>query len=433
MTRIIVAGGRSVATAAFAFALLPAALGAQGNASSAASGMGGNYTAVARNFNAVAWNPANLGLAGNSRFSLAIVSPQLGLGTGPVTLADLNEYGGEVVPVAVRNQWLQKIIDNDGQDLGGELDVTPLAVSVGRIGLSATTSVRTNGAMPAGVAELLFFGNAGRTGSPQDHAFSDLAFDGNATTTVAAAFGQRIARVPFLGQFSVGVTGKYIIGHGMASMRDNGSTLTSDPVEVNLDAPMVLTDTSTANNGRGFGLDLGAAWVVGDFKVGANLMNVINTFQWDTDRLYYLPVRATFDADDSDADIDEILPLSAAPADLREELRARIDQTTPQPTLALGGAYTGFSRLTLAADIRQRFGDGLDLGAKTHVGVGAELRLIPAVPLRAGVTSLTGGMRYSGGIGLEFGVFNLQLSASMMQADGRSDTGGGFTVSFGGR
>jgi hypothetical protein len=432
MTRIIVAGGRPLVTAV-ALALLPAALAAQGNASSAASGMGGNYTAVARNFNAVAWNPANLGLGGNSRFSIAIVSPQIGLGTGPVTLADFNEYGGEVVPVAVRNQWLQQIIDNGGQDLGGELDLTPIALSVGRIGLSATTTVRTNGAMPAGVAELLFFGNAGRTGSAQDFAFDDLAFDGNATTTIAAAFGQRLARVPFLGQFSVGVTGKYIVGHGMASMRDNGSTMTSDPVEVNLDAPMVLTDTGSVNNGSGFGLDLGAAWIVGDFKVGANLMNVINTFQWDTDRLYYMPVRATFTADESDADIDEILPLSSAPADVQAELRSRIDQSKPQPTLALGGAYTGFDRLTLAADIRQRFGDGLELGAKTHIGVGAELRLIPAVPLRAGVTSLSDGMRFSGGIGLEFGVVNFQLSASMMQADGRSDTGGGFTLSFGGR
>lgn len=432
MTRIIVAGGRTLATAA-ALALLPAALAAQGNASSAASGMGGNYTAVARNFNAVAWNPANLGLGGNSRFSIAIVSPQLGLGTGPVTLGDFNEYGGEVVPVAVRNQWLQQIIDNGGQDLGGELDLTPIALSVGRIGLSATTTVRTNGAMPAGVAELLFFGNAGRTGSAQDFAFDDLAFDGNATTTIAAAFGQRLARVPFLGQFSVGVTGKYIVGHGMASMRDNGSTMTSDPVEVNLDAPMVLTDTGSVNNGSGFGLDLGAAWIVGDFKVGANLMNVLNTFQWDTDRLYYMPVRATFTADESDADIDEILPLSSAPADVQAELRSRIDQSKPQPTLALGGAYTGFDRLTLAADIRQRFGDGLELGAKTHIGVGAELRLIPAVPLRAGVTSLSDGMRFSGGFGLEFGVVNFQLSASMMQADGRSDTGGGFTLSFGGR
>ena len=92
---------------------VPAVATAQGNASAAAAGMGGNYTAVARNFNAVAWNPANLGMTGNSRFSLAL-SPQFGLGTGPVTLADLKEYEGVVVPANVREAWLQKIIDNRG-------------------------------------------------------------------------------------------------------------------------------------------------------------------------------------------------------------------------------------------------------------------------------------------------------------------------------
>lgn len=431
MTRTNVAGRATVA--ALALILAPAALGAQGNISSAAAAMGGNYTAVARNFNAAAWNPANLGLPGNSRFSLAIVSPQFGLGTGPVTLSDFNEYADEVVPVSVRNQWLQRIADADGQQIGGDMDATPIAMSFGPVALSATTSLRANGAIPAGVAELLFFGNAGRTGDPQDFAFGDLKMDMNATSTFSAAYGRKIARVPLLGDFSVGVTGKYIVGHGMASMRDNGSNLTSDPVAVNLDAPMVLTDTSTANNGSGFGLDIGAAWVVGNFRVGAALQNIINTFQWDTDNLYYLPVRATFDENDSDADIEEILPLSAATAELQAELRSRIDNTTPQPTLALGGAYTGFNRLTLAADIRQRFGDGLELGAKTHIGVGAELRVIPFVPLRAGVTSLTGGMRYSAGLGLEFGVVNLQLNGSMLESNGRSDTGGGFTISFGGR
>lgn len=67
------------------------------------------------------------------------------------------------------------------------------------------------------------------------------------------------------------------------------------------------------------------------------------------------------------------------------------------------------------------------------MGVGAQLNLIPFVPLRAGVTTLGNGMRYSGGLGFEFGVVNLQASASLLEVNGRSDTAGGFTLSFGGR
>ena len=66
-------------------------------------------------------------------------------------------------------------------------------------------------------------------------------------------------------------------------------------------------------------------------------------------------------------------------------------------------------------------------------GAGAELRVIPFVPLRAGLTTLTGGMRYSAGVGFEFGVVNLQASASLLNGDGRNDTAGVLTLSFGGR
>lgn len=420
--------------ALLAICVLPSLASGQGNASAAAAGMGGNYTAVARNFNAVAWNPANLGMSGNSRFSLAL-SPQFGLGTGPVTLADIKPYGGVVVPQAVREAWLQKIIDGGGQKLGGEVEITPLALSIGNFALSATSTVRADGAIPSAVAELLLFGNAGRTGTAQDYVATDLAVDANATSTFAAAYGMRLGVVP-IGDFSIGITAKYMLGHALASMRDNGSTITSDPVAVNLNAPMVLTDTALSsymNNGSGVGLDIGASWRVGNLQASAVVKDIINTFAWKTDQLYYMPGEANFDQSGSDSFSDSLLPLSSAPAALRARLEDLVKAATPQPTLVLGGAYSGFRRLTLAADLRTRFGEGLDIGPQTQLGVGAELRLIPLVPLRAGVTALSGGMRLSGGIGLEFGLVNMQVGASLLDVEGRNDITGGFTLSFGGR
>ena len=424
---------RSVSrVAAAVFVLAPALAQSQGNASAAATAMGGNYTAVARNFNAVAWNPANLGLPGNSRFSIA-VSPQLGLGTGPITLQDVNDYAGIIVPQAVREAWLQKVIDNGGQNLGGDINLTPLALSIGRFALSATTTVRADGDLPPAMAELLLFGNAGRTGVPQDYTLSDLALDANATTTFGLAYGRRVPLVP-IGDLAIGVTGKYMLGHGAASMRDDGSTITSNPLRVVIDAPVVLTDTAeTMNNGTGFGFDVGATWQVGNLRASAVVHDIVNTFAWKTDNLYYLPVRATFDQDSSTSAVEDILPLSSAPQALQDDLRKRIEQSKVNPMLALGVAWTGFKRVTLAADLRQRFGEGIELGPKTQIGLGAELRLIPFIPLRAGITTLGDGMRYSGGFGLEFGFFNLQAAALLMAAEGRNDTGFGLTMSFGGR
>lgn len=410
---------------------LPAAAAAQGNASAAATAMGGNYTALARNFNAVAWNPANLGLDGNSRFSLAL-SPQVGMGMGPITLSDLNDYAGVVVPQSVREQWMQKVADNAGQDLGGDIHVTPLAVSIGRFAFSATTTVRADGNMPPGVAELLLFGNAGRTGTPQDYQLRDLALDGNATTTFGLAYGRKVPLVP-IGDLALGITGKYMLGHGAASMRDNGSTITSNPVAVELNAPMVVTDTAEWVNGRGFGFDIGGTWQLGNLRTSAVVHDIVSTFKWDTDNLYYLPVRASFDQNNSTSEVDSLMPLSTAPQDVQDLLRGRIEATKVKPMLALGVAWTGIKRLTLAADLRQRFGEGIELGPQTQVGLGAELKVIPFVPLRAGITSYGDAIRYSGGLGFEFGVFNLQAAAMLTNADGRSDTGFGLTMSFGGR
>jgi len=423
---------RRIALATLALVVFaPMTARAQGNASAAAAGMGDNYTALARNFNAPAWNPANLGLEGNSRFSIAL-SPQFGLGTGPLTFKDLKDYGGVVVPAGVREQWLQKIAENGSQSIGGDINITPVALSIGRLAFSATTTIRANGELPEAVAELLLFGNAGRTGSPADFALNNAALDANATSTFALSYGKRLGIMP-MGDFAIGVTGKYIVGHGLASMRDNGSTITSNPVEVTLDLPVVMTDTSSLNAGSGMGFDLGASWKVGRLTMSATAKDVVNTFAWDTDNLYYIPATAQINQDSSVTQIDSILPLSAAPQGLQDVLTQRIEDATIKPSLALGVAWKGSDRLTLTADLRQRFGTGIQLGPETQIGVGAQLNLIPFVPLRAGVTSLSGGMRYSGGLGLEFGVFNLQAAASLLDINGRNDTTFGLTMSFGGR
>jgi hypothetical protein len=421
----------------FAAALLtiaaPATMFAQGNASSAATAMGGNYTAVARNFNTVAWNPANLALPGNSLFSLAL-SPQIGMGSGPLTLTDLKEYEGVIVPAGVREQWLQKIDENGGQDFGGDINITPLALSLGRIAFSATTTVRADGSLPTALAELVFFGNAGRTGTAGDLALDDLGLDANLTSTFALAYGRKF-NFPMLPDLAIGVTGKYIIGHGMAAMRDNGSVLSSDPLSVILDAPIVLTDTAEVmNNGSGMGLDVGASWQFKGLRVGVVAHNLINTFEWNTENLYYVPVRATFDGDTSFTEVDSLLPLDSADPALQAELRGLIGEAKYTPTLAIGVAYTPFRMITVAADLKQKIGSStLELGPDTQIGVGAELRLIPFIPFRAGLTTIGSGMRYSAGLALEFGFLNLQVAGQLQQADGRADTGGGFTLSIGGR
>ncbi len=66
------------AAAVVALAARPAAAQLP-SASASALGVGDNYTALARGYNAVAWNPAGLAMPGSPGFSLAIM-PLLGWG-----------------------------------------------------------------------------------------------------------------------------------------------------------------------------------------------------------------------------------------------------------------------------------------------------------------------------------------------------------------
>jgi len=56
--------------------------------------------------------------------------------------------------------------------------------------------------------------------------------------------------------------------------------------------------------------------------------------------------------------------------------------------LNVGASFQVLPFLTTTADVRQELGDGMRLGERTHVGAGAELRLIPFLPLRAGLAAM---------------------------------------------
>src|SRR5688500_15763269 len=70
------------------------------SASPAAHGLGGNFTAIARGYEAVAWNPANLAMPGRPFFSvgLGIVGGSTGL--EPIDFRALHEFSGRLVDSA---------------------------------------------------------------------------------------------------------------------------------------------------------------------------------------------------------------------------------------------------------------------------------------------------------------------------------------------
>lgn len=419
MIRASVTGVMTVALAGAAFAQLP-------SASTRALGMGDNYTATARGYAAISWNPAMLGLPGNPGASFALAPTRLIYGLDPVTLQDIKNVEGEVVPVSVREQWLTSI-EAEGSEQGtGGGDVSALAIQVGRFGVQLGTVARVVSNLSPGAAELLLFGNAGRTGQPRTIAFEGSSIQMHVVSTLGVSFAMPLGKGTAR-QSSIGVTGKYVVGHALLVGQDQGSTVTADPA-LNINFPVVGSRTTgesfSLDGGSGIGLDVGFATRAGNTTIAASVKNVINTFKWDVSGLEFRRGIAKFDANTKTSDF-EAQAFENAPANLKEV----VDDAKYKPSVAVGIALEASSRLTVSGDVRTHIGDtSIQDEPKLHAGVGAELRAIPLLPIRAGVALITGGYQIAGGLGLNLGPINLAASAARRKGDLGHDTSFMFTV-----
>lgn len=398
------------------------------NASAAALGLGENYTAAARGYAAAAWNPAGLGVFGNPKVSFALLSTRGLGGLDPVSLKDLKDHEGELVSAQVRQEWLNEITAEGSEAGSGGADLTYLAASVGRVGVQLSSQARAAANMGPGAAELLLFGNAGRTGTASDISFAGSSFDAVITSTVALSYAQPFIRTADQ-SFAIGATLKYTFGHLMFTGEDEGGTVDADPLQVNIDFPMVVSDTvfvfDKLDNGSGVGLDLGATYVTGAWSFGAVAKNVFSTFEWDEESLFYRPGEVLFNANESETDF-EPQSYASAPA----SLQSRVEDFVGQAEFGGGVAFQPSRRMMVTADFRQRSGTPRLGESKSHMGAGIELRPLSFLPIRAGGALLNDGGRFGTlGVGLEFGVLNLTLSAAQRDTDLGMDQMVMFTLS----
>lgn len=377
------------------------------NASPAATGLSGAFTARARGYDAVAWNPANLGMRDNPSFSFGFLAVSGSSGLDPISLSDFAPYSGKDLPKTQREQWLKTVALKGGEN--GRIDggVTALALSAGPLAIQVAGSVAGSTTLNPDAFEALMFGNAGRTGSPKDLTLAGSSMHVGAFTTAAASYGLSLG-----GNFALGVTGKYVLGHALGIAQDFGSSAGSNAVQVNF--PVVYSQPdSNKIVGSGAGLDLGLSWSSGRFGFGATVQNVVNTFAWDETKLRSKAGTAMFNGVTDTTNFDD-QPYAAAPA----ALRAKVANDKFKPIVAAGFVYGMNSALSLSVDGRQQLGDGILIGPKTQVAGGLEFRGIPVLRLRGGASYVTDGWGVSGGAGLAMGSFELGVGAALRTING---------------
>ena len=393
--------------------------------------MGDNYTAAARGYAAVAWNPANLALPGNPGWSLSVAAVRGIAGIDPVTLADLKEYEGELVPSSVRTQWLNAIREEGGEAGSSGFDASWFALQVGRFALQFSSSGRAQTELSPGVAELFLFGNADENGTARDLDLSGSSMDIAAYSTGAASYAYPFVLGDGSTRLAVGITAKYTVGHFMAHGQESTGRATADPLAMQLRFPVVHTqfeDTlggAEPNNGSGLGLDVGVSVATGAWTFAATVQNLVNSFAWDESLLRFRAGTVLFDSEERDADFESQAWTDAT--GVPDELRTAIDEQKFKPVLAAGAAGRLTSALRVSADLRLGSDEGIRVGPKAHAGAGLEYRVLPFLPLRAGaafvqVDSENSGLQLGGGLGIEVGPLNLSAAVAQRSTDLGKDT-----------
>lgn len=404
------------------------------SASPAAFGMAGNYTAMARGYEAVAWNAANLAMPGRPFFSLGIGILGGTAGLDPVDVTAFNNFSGILIDNATKAEWVDQARLAGGERIRIDGGVTPLALSFGPIGLHIGSSLYTDANLSADAFEALLFGNAGATGQPKVLDLSGTSVRSAAFTTGA---GSLALPIPFKltggilqnERMAIGITGKYVVGHGLMLAQDDGSAVGNDvqlsfpTITVRTDETSLFTTLPTTeykgNAGSGMAADISLAWSGGPFRVGVLAENVFNAFKWDTSMLAFRPGTSSTDAADSTG-FDQ-REYGLAPQSMRDIVEAQ----RFAPAIAVGMSFMPMSRLTLTADMKTYTGgdEAIVIGPRSHFGVGAEFRVLPFIPLRAGVASVTDGWQAAVGAGLHFLGYELGAATSIRRRGLATESG----------
>ena len=393
-----------------------------------AMALGQSYTALARGPQAVAWNPANLGLRSSPGFEWELI------GLGVNLLAENNSFSvqtyndnftdDEYIIQDAEKDGLLGDIDSEG--LKFNLDLEPmLALGLPLNGgvafplpwglKSAITTGLTfgvEGEVPKDMFTLFLKGNE----FGQSYDISD--WDGSSwllgSLNIAAAKPWLPAQLkPYLREFSLGGTLK-ITGGAYGEVLDSGGDGFVSELE---GADLDMFAVAQNGGGVGFGLDFGAAGVTKDGKttVSLGVLNLLDVMSWSIesrkDSVFATArnLRVTRFLDPDAQKIENILENEDVDGDGDVDFKKKINEDSFNRSLPamirLGAAHQLMPRLTLVGNYDQAFSSGFGITTTPRLSGGAEYRLVPWFPVRGGLS--LGGRSNGSSLGFAFGPFSV--------------------------
>ena len=383
-------------------------------------GLATSYSARATGHEASFWNPANLGLSRNPDWSVGLNASAYfsnnALGYGQIT-----DLYGEYLDAAEKSRLLADVRDATGGDpmtLAFDVGAQGLGASFGRFAAGIGGIGAGNAELTPDALELLLFGNVGETGEGRNFNFDDTSANIWSLYGGYVSYAQpfRFDALPDAG-FSVGGTIRAGVAQDLTLIRSSDSQLIYEPLA--LEASLEKIQSSTGNAGNAVTVDLGLAMEWGERIVaGVALINAFKKVSWDESA--FSVTRYDVDATYTDIAVTSTTQrfedLSAAEQD---RVRDRLDESTLPRSLQFGSLYQFSPRIDLSVDYAELIGGDLRSRWNRILSTGSEFRLMPWMPLRAGVATSFEQFGLTGGLGLYGGPLHFDF------AIGRWGFGGG--------
>ena len=416
-----------------------------GGSDARSQGLAGAYTGVARNLDAVDWNPANLGLPSKQFGSFILILPSfaLGLGNNAFSIDIYEKYNGKYWTEQDKDDILDLV--KEGLKIYTDFQYDVFGLSLWRIGFKNTLESTFDLTLTQAPFELALEGTeVGKTIRLDDLGaelcvLNRTSFSyAHPLSNISSALEKELEKLG-ISDLSVGLTFHYLVGLAYASLETPKGAIQFDDyymhatgeaivrtagVEVDSTDGEEETKFHPGKIGSGSALDLGiAATVKKDLTVSLGLMNLGGKITWDK---YPREFMFSFSADSLN------IVKMAQDTTGGDSLYTSIDSSyaissfeTNYPTyLNLGIAYhltpedIGIKipwlvkNLVLAFNWRQGFSEGIGISKKAQFAFGLESGLLWGhLPLRYGL-ALGGrdGVVGTWGLGLKLGAFIWDLA-----------------------
>jgi hypothetical protein len=364
-----------------------------------AVGMGGAYTALARDLDAPDWNPANLGLSDGKGFTMNFLNLGMRLKNNSFSLDDYNRYNGKFLTDSDKDEIINSIPSTGlGLDLAAE--ASAFNFSIGNFAATYKGVGVTSFSVDRDPFRLMLLGNA----VVHEVSVSDTRGEAFALGDAALSYGQAIKRWQG-GELSVGASVHYLKGIAYGGITEaRGGVVTTDTGFVGSGQ----MNYHTSRGGDGYSSDLGlAVRFSDDWFFSAGWQNVSSKINWRKDNKEYLmwfemkPLTAESMLDENRADS------LVSSNDTSYSYGSFSTRLTPSIRLGLAKKW---KKLAWAFDWEQNLFSGPGTGVNPRIASGLEYKLWRHLPLRTGLAfGGNQGSIYSAGFGFIFGAYNLDL------------------------